>query len=47
MIIDAESRAIEILRVKRHTLGVLAEALMKEETLERADVERIIHESKE
>ena len=31
MIIDAESRATEILTVKRHTLDALAEALMKEE----------------
>ena len=47
MIIDAESRATEILTVKRHTLDALAEALMKEEILERADVERIIQDSKE
>ncbi|MFA5823788.1 MAG: ATP-dependent zinc metalloprotease FtsH [Thermodesulfovibrionales bacterium] len=47
MIIDAESRATEILTVKRHTLDALAEALMKEEMLERADVERIIQGSKE
>jgi cell division protease FtsH len=47
MIIDAESRATEILTVKRHTLDALAEALMKEETLERAEVERIIQASKE
>jgi ATP-dependent Zn protease len=33
--------------VKRHTLDALAEALIKEETLERADVERIIQDSKE
>ena len=42
LIIDAESRATEILTEKRHTLDALAEALMKEEMLERADVERII-----
>ena len=47
MIIEAESRATEILTAKRHTLDALAEALMKEETLERADVERIIQNSKE
>ncbi len=47
MIIDAESSATEILTVKRHTLDALAEALMKEEMLERADVERIIQGSKE
>jgi cell division protease FtsH len=47
MIIDAESRSTEILTVKRHTLDALAEALMKEEMLERADVERIIQDSKD
>lgn len=47
LIIDAESRATEILAGKRHTLDALAEALMKEEMLERADVERIIQGSKE
>ena len=47
MIIEAESRTTEILAGKRRTLDALAEALMKEETLERADVERIIQASKE
>lgn len=47
MIIDAESRATEILAGKRHTLDALAEALIKEEMLEKADVERIIHGSQE
>jgi cell division protease FtsH len=42
MILDAESRATEILTGKRPTLDALAEALMKEEVLERSDVERII-----
>jgi cell division protease FtsH len=46
IIIDAESRATEILTAKRHLLDELAEALIKEETLERADVERIIRDSK-
>jgi len=46
LIIDAESRATEILSGKRHTLDALAEALIKEEMLERADVERIIKGSK-
>ena len=46
IIIDAESRVTEILTGKRHTLDALAEALMKEEMLERADVERIIQGSK-
>jgi len=47
MIIDAESRATEILARERHTLDALAEALIKEEMLERADVERIMQGSKE
>ncbi len=47
IIIAAEAKATEILSGKRHTLDALAEALMKEETLERADVERIISGSKE
>ena len=46
IIIDAESKATEILTGKRQTLDALAEALMKEEVLERADVERIIQGSK-
>lgn len=32
---------------KRQTLDALAEALMKEEVLERADVERIIQDTKQ
>ena len=47
MIIDAESRATEILAGIRHSLEALAEALMEEEMLERGDVERIIQGSKE
>jgi len=47
LIIDAESKATEILTGKRHALDALAEALMKEEMLERADVERIIQGLKE
>ncbi|HLE17415.1 MAG TPA: ATP-dependent zinc metalloprotease FtsH [Syntrophales bacterium] len=47
LIIDAESKATEILTGKRHVLDALAEALMKEEMLERADVERIIQGAKE
>lgn len=46
LIIDAESKATEILTGKRLTLDALAEALIKEEMLERADVERIIESSK-
>jgi ATP-dependent Zn protease len=47
MIIDEELRATEILAGKRLTLDALAEVLIKEEMLERADVERIILGSKE
>ena len=47
LIIDAESKATEILTGKRHALDALAEALMKDEMLERADVERIIQGAKE
>ena len=47
LIIDAESKAAEILTGKRHALDALAEALIKEEILGRADVERIIQDSKE
>ena len=47
LIIDAESRATEILARERHTLDALADALIKDEMLERADVERIIQGSKE
>ncbi len=47
LIIDAEAKATEILTGKRHALDALADALMKEEMLERADVERIIQGSKE
>lgn len=46
LIIEAESKAEDILMNNRHTLDNLAEALIKEEVLERADVERIIKESK-
>jgi cell division protease FtsH len=47
LIIDAESRATEIVTGKRHALEALAEALIKEEMLERADVERLIKGTKE
>jgi cell division protease FtsH len=46
LIIEAENRAEEILKNSRVTLDNLAEALIKNEVLERADVERIIKESK-
>ncbi|OGW38677.1 MAG: cell division protein FtsH [Nitrospirae bacterium RBG_13_39_12] len=47
LIIEAENRAEEILKNNRVALENLAEALIKDEVLERADVERIIKESKE
>jgi len=47
LILDAESRATKILSKKRHTLDALAEALIKDEILEKADVERIIQGSNE
>jgi cell division protease FtsH len=47
LIIDAESSATEILTRERHTLDALAEALMKDEMLERADAELIIRTLKE
>jgi len=46
LIIEAESRAEEILKSNRNALDNLAEALIKEEMLERDDVERITKESK-
>ncbi len=45
LIIEAESKATEILTGKRLTLDALAEALIREEMLERTDVERIIQGS--
>ena len=42
IIVDAETKATEILTKKRRTLDALAEALIKDEMLDRADVERII-----
>ncbi len=46
IIIEAESKAEEVLINNRQVLDKLAEALIKEEILDRADVERIIKESK-
>jgi len=46
LITQAESKANEILASNRHTLDNLADALIKEEVLERDDIERIIKESK-
>ena len=42
IVVDAETKATEILTKKRRTLDALAEALIKDEMLDRADVERII-----
>jgi len=47
MIIDAESKAEEILTGNKDVLDSLAEALLKEEILDKNDVERIIKDSKE
>lgn len=44
LIVESEARADEILRNKRHVLDKLAEALIKEEVLDRDDVDRIIRE---
>lgn len=45
LIVDAESKADEILGTKRNVLDKLAEALLKDEVLERGDIERIIKEA--
>ncbi len=45
LIIEAEAKATEILSGRRHTLDALAEALIKDEILEGADVERIVQGS--
>jgi cell division protease FtsH len=44
LIVESEARADEILRNKRHVLDKLAEALIKEEVLDRDDIDRIIRE---
>jgi cell division protease FtsH len=46
LITQAESKANEIVKSNRPTLDNLANALIKEEVLERDDIERIIKESK-
>ena len=46
LITQAESKANEILASNRHALDNLADALIKEEVLERDDIERIIKDSK-
>ena len=45
LIIEAESKADEILSVNRRVLESLAQALLKEETIDRGEVERIIKET--
>lgn len=45
LIVEAESKADELLNNNRSTLESLAQALLKDETLNREDVERIIKES--
>ena len=47
LIVDAESKAQDILTKNRKELDALADALLKEETLDRADIERVIKESRE
>ncbi|MBU5612625.1 ATP-dependent zinc metalloprotease FtsH [Geomonas sp. Red51] len=42
---EAESTATRILKDRRHALDVLAGALLQEEVLERADVERILRDA--
>jgi cell division protease FtsH len=46
MINDADSRAKEILASRRHVLDRLAAELMREEVLEKGDIERIIGQAK-
>jgi cell division protease FtsH len=46
LIIEAESTALDILKRNRHVLDPLAEALMKEEVLDKAEIDRIIVEAK-
>ena len=46
LMVDAEAKAVEILKNGRHTLDCLAEALIRQEVLDKNDVERIIEESK-
>jgi cell division protease FtsH len=47
LINEAEAKASEILSGNRQVLDALAEALMKEEVLERETIEKIIKEAKE
>jgi cell division protease FtsH len=45
LILEAESTAREILAKNRHVLDVLAETLVKEETLDRSEIEKIIKDT--
>lgn len=45
LITQAESKAEEVLKNKRQVLDNLADALIKEEVLDKDDIERIIKES--
>jgi cell division protease FtsH len=44
---EAEAKASDILLQNRHVLDDLAEALIKEEVIDKEEIERIIKESKE
>lgn len=46
LMVNAEAKAEEILKNNRHTLDRLAEALIKEEVLDKNAVDRIVEESK-
>ncbi|MEE9523846.1 MAG: ATP-dependent zinc metalloprotease FtsH [Thermodesulfovibrionales bacterium] len=45
LIMEAETKAEEILAVNRHTLDSIADALIKEEVLEKEEIEKIIKEA--
>jgi len=45
LIVEAESKADEILRANKNALDKLAEALLKDEVLEKDDIDRIIKEA--
>ncbi len=47
IILEAESTAQEILTKRRHVLDTLAETLVKEETLDRAEIEKIVKSSEQ
>ncbi len=43
---EAEAKALEILKANRHVLDPLAEALIKEEVLDKTEIDRIIKEAR-